>query len=117
MKTFVRGLVLVAIALSVQLEAFGQISITGVSNRGIYTDQATFQVVPQAGFTYAATLNGKQVPVGTSVVVERMDHYELIVTATPVVGGDPVSQLTQFIVRDSDRGSPETGLIKWVPYP
>jgi hypothetical protein len=118
MKTFVRGLLFfVVAALSFQFEAFSQISITGVNNRGIYTDQATFQVSPQAGFTYTATLNGKTVPLGVSVVVERMDHYELIVTATPSGGGTPVSQLVQFIVRDSDRGSPETGLIKWVPYP
>jgi hypothetical protein len=117
MKTYlVRLSVLLTLLLPLG-DAVGQIVINGVNNRTVYTDQATFQVVPQAGFSYEVTLNGQAMPVGSSVVVERMDHYELIVTATPNGGGTPVSELRQFIVRDSDRGSPETGLIKWVPYP
>lgn len=117
MKTYVRGMASLGITLIGLSTGFAQINITGVANRTIYTDRATFQVVPQANYGYQATLNGASVPVGTSVVVERMDHYELIVTATPTGGGTPVSQMVQFIVRDADRGSPETGLIKWVPYP
>ncbi len=116
MNTF-RRIALLLAALGSWHQASGQISVTGVADRTIYTDQATFRVVPQAGYNYEATLNGAAVPVGSPVVVERMDHYELQITATPSAGGAPVSQLIQFIVNDADRGSPETGLIKWVPYP
>ncbi len=116
MNTFRRFALFLA-ALSCIHQVSAQISVTGVADRTIYTDQATFRVVPQAGYNYEATLNGAAVPVGAPVVVDRMDHYELQVTATPSAGGTPISQLLQFIVNDADRGSPETGLIKWVPFP
>jgi hypothetical protein len=117
MKTYHCRLAVFLALASFIPQGVAQISVSGVSNRSIYTDQATFQIAPQTGFTYVATLNGAAVAVGSSVVVERMDHYELVVTATPTAGGTPVSEMIQFIVRDADRGSPETGLIKWVPYP
>lgn len=116
MKTF-RRIALLLAALGFIHPVSAQISVTGVADRTSYTDQATFRVVPQAGYNYEATLNGAAMPVGSPVVVDRMDHYELQVTATPSAGGTPISQLIQFIVNDADRGSPENGLIKWVPYP
>ncbi len=117
MKTF-HTLAAIVAAFSLSLSSLcAQFSVSGVTDRTIYTDQATFRVNSQAGYSYQATLNGASVPIDSQVVVERMDHYELIVTATPVGGGAAVSQLVQFIVNDADRGSPENGLIKWVPYP
>ena len=51
--------------------------ITGVVDRTIYTDSATFTVNTNAGFAYEVMLNDAPVPAGVSRVVNVMDFYEL----------------------------------------
>lgn len=92
-------------------------TITGVAERGQYTDQVSFQVQAEAGFTIAATLNGKGVTVGSSVLVKGADFYELIATRTPSGGGATTTNAVHFIILSSNRGDPERGLIEWTPYP
>jgi hypothetical protein len=56
---------------------FAQITVSGIADKTVYHDTATFTVVTQAGYSYSATLNGAPVPVGTAVTVTRMDYYDL----------------------------------------
>jgi hypothetical protein len=95
----------------------GQINISNLTDRATYTDQRTFQIVPQAGHTYSAALDGSPVPVGQAIRVDHADYHELAVTATPAGGGAPVAALVRFIVRASERGDTEDGLTTWTPYP
>lgn len=91
--------------------------ITGVVDRTIYTDTATYSVATQAGFSYVVTLNNAPVAAGVTNVVNVMDYYELDARRTELSSGVIVTQLVRFIVLSSRRGSPETGLIEWTPYP
>jgi hypothetical protein len=96
--------------------ASGQL-ITGVVDRTIYTDSATYSVATEPGFTYAVTLNSAPVAAGITNVVTVMDYYELDARRTDSSSGVVVTQFVKFIVVSSRRGSPETGLIEWTPYP
>ncbi len=91
--------------------------ITGVTDRGIYTDTASYGVPTQPGFTYEVTLNDVPVAAGVTNVVTVMDYYELAARQTELSSGAVTTQLVKFIVVSSRRGSPETGLIEWTPYP
>ena len=53
----------------------------------------------------------------TTNLVNVMDYYELAARQTEVSSGTVTTQAVKFIVVSSERGSPETGLIKWTPYP
>jgi hypothetical protein len=97
--------------------ALAQITIDGITDRTVYTDSVSFRVQTNASFTYEATLNGQAVAAGIFHVIDRMDYYDLLVTATPAGGGAPTTALRQFIVQSSRRGDPERGLIEWTPYP
>jgi len=108
--------------LSVSLAFFSAWSvqaqlITGVADRTVYTDTATFNVATSAGFTYEVTLNGLPVPAGSPQTIRRMDYYDLLARRTQISDGSVVSQLIRFIVLSSNRGTPEQGLIQWTPYP
>lgn len=98
--------------------AQAQITVQGVSDRGNYRDTASFRVVTNAGFTYAATLNGVPVPAGVTNTVGVMDYYDLAVYRS-----DNVSTNVRFIVESSrrlkpgDSTSPELGLLEWIPLP
>ncbi|MBI5386525.1 MAG: immunoglobulin domain-containing protein [Verrucomicrobia bacterium] len=106
------------VLLASALPALAQPTVTGVADRSVNTDAATFTVVTQAGYSYAATLNGNPVSVGVPVTVTRMDYYDLWAWRTNLSEPFEVtSRLVRFIVRSSERGSPEQGLMKWTPYP
>jgi hypothetical protein len=97
---------------------FAQITVSGIADKTVYNDTATFTVVTQAGYSFSATLNGAPVPVGTAVTVTRMDYYDLWAWRTNLSSPfDVTNLLVRFILVASDRGSPEQGLIKWTPYP
>lgn len=91
--------------------------ITGVADRTIYTDSATYAVPMQPGFTYDVTLNDAPVAAGVTNVINVMDYYELAARQTEMASGTVTTQLVKFIVVSSQRGDPENGLIKWTPYP
>ena len=104
---------LVMLALPVR----AQIGIGGITTKTIYSDQATFTVTNEAGFAYDARLDGHSVPVGTAVLVKRVDYHELSVFRTNTSTLAVTNRLVQFIVRSSERGSTEDGLPPWTPYP
>jgi hypothetical protein len=114
-----RGVLLaLAFFVSVTLSSFAQtITIDGVSDRGTFTDVAAFRVQTNAGFTYLATLNGVPIPVGVTNRITRMDYYDLVVSRTNSSDNSVTNVLVRFIVLSSQRGSPELGLIQWVPLP
>ena len=56
-------------------------------------------------------------PAGVLNQITRMDYYDLMVWRTNVSSSEVTNTLVRFIVMASDRGSPERGLIKWVPLP
>jgi hypothetical protein len=91
--------------------------ITGVNDRITYTDQATFTVPTNSGYTYEVTLNGLPIAAGVTHTIARMDYYDLFARRVLNDGGVTTSQLVRFIVLSSNRGSPERGLIAWTPYP
>lgn len=96
---------------------FAQITITGITNKTVYTDKTTFTVNTEAGYDYTAELNGKPVAIGTPVQVDLPEYYELIVSRTEQISGTKESVLMQFIIRASERASTEVGLPVWTPYP
>ena len=111
-----RGALLAVLLTGVS--ALAQITVTGVADKSVYTDTATFTVVTQAGYRYAATLNGSPVTVGAAVTIQRMDYYDLWAWRTNQSAPYEITNLlVRFIVVASDRGNPEQGLIKWTPYP
>jgi len=93
------------------------IVIDGVTDRTTYNDSAAFRVQTNAGFSYSTTLNGAPVPVGVTNRITRMDYYDLLVTRTNDTTSAVTNALVRFIVLSSNRGSPERGLIEWVPLP
>ena len=93
------------------------LAIEGVTDRTSYTDSASFRVVTNAGFNYGATLNGVMVPAGVTNRITVMDYYDLMVRRTNALTSAVTNALVRFIVVSSRRGSPELGLIKWVPLP
>ena len=89
-----------------------QVTVNGVTDKGVYTDTATLTVVTQAGYRYSATLNNSPVAVGAAVTVNRMDYYDLLAWRTNLSAPfDVTNVLVRFIILASDRGSPEQGLI------
>jgi hypothetical protein len=102
------------IAASAQAQT---ITVDGLTDRATYTDSVAFRVQTNAGFTYLATLNGVPVPVGVTNRLTRMDYYDFVVTRTNTSNNDVTNVLVRFIVLSSRRGSPELGLIEWVPLP
>lgn len=115
-KHLSKALLFLALAFTATPDARAQL-ISGVTDRSIYTDSVSFNVATNAGFTYEVTLNGITVAPGVSHLVNRMDYYDVAARRTQISDGAIVNQLVRFIVRSSQRGSPETGLIQWVPYP
>src|SRR5687767_12485441 len=102
------------------LGVHGQL-VNGVSDRVVYTDQASFSVPTNAGYTYQVTLNGMPVAAGVTHTIRRVDYYDLFARRVLNEGGVVSSQLVRFIVMSSNRGNgsdhPERGLIEFTPYP
>jgi hypothetical protein len=95
----------------------GAITVNGVGDEDIETDRASFEVPSEVGFTIVVELNGDPIALDTNYEVLTPGYYELSVTKTENGTGTEESVIIQFIVRDSERGSSETGLLNWVPYP
>jgi len=94
-----------------------QITVEGVTDKTVYTDQATFRVVTAAGWNYTVTLNGETKPAGVSVAVVGANYYELAVSRRNTTSGAVENLLVQFIIKSSERRDAEWGLPPWVPYP
>ena len=94
-----------------------QINVTGVADKTTYNTSATLTVGTMAGFDYNATLNWQPVAVGTPVVLNKPDFYELRVDATNQIGGAVTSLYRRFIVLSSERVGTEWGLPPHVPFP
>ncbi len=94
-----------------------QIPVTGLSDRTMYNDQVTFTISAEAGYSYAARLDGTSVPVGQPLTVQRVDYHELAVVRTNTASGAVTNQLTRFIVAASERNGSENGLPPWIPFP
>ncbi len=116
LSLFVLGL----FVLSVHAQS---ITIDGLADRVTRTNSATFRVQTNAGFSYAATLNGVPVSAGVSNTVTKMDYYDLLVTRTDLGTLAVTNVLVRFIIESSNRlkasstTSPELGLIEWTPLP
>jgi len=95
--------------------------INGVTDRMSYTDQASFTVPTNSGFTYEVMLNGTPLPAGVTHTIRRMDYYDLFARRVQNSDGAVSNQLVRFIVQSSNRingtDTPERGLIEWTPYP
>ena len=104
------------LALFTAINVRAQIGIGGVANNTIYTS-ASFMVTNEAGYTYAATLDGTPVPVGVSVLVTSVDYHELFVLRTNTATLAATNRLVKFIIHSAERGSTEDGIPPWTPYP
>jgi hypothetical protein len=107
-------LLLVAVFPSLRAQT---LTIEGIADRTTYNDTASFRVLTNAGFSYRVTLNGVAVSAGVTNRITRMDYYDLSVSRTNDSTSAVTNVLVRFIVLSSRRGSPELGLIEWVPLP
>lgn len=95
----------------------GDITVEGIQDKQIVSDRVSFRIVPAAGFTDTASLNGAAVAGGVWVEVSQPDFYELRVERTPLGEGVSEVRVLRFIVRASERGDTELGLPPWTPSP
>lgn len=94
-----------------------QISIDGLSDKGVYADKVSFIVRHERGYDYIVELNGSPVRTGISIEVNEPEYYELYVYRQEQSSGVEESKLVRFIVRATERGYTELGLPRWSPYP
>ena len=94
-----------------------QISIEGISDKGIYNDKVSFTIRTERGYDYTAELNGNPIETGVSVEVNEPEYYELYVYRSERFSGMGQSELVRFIVRAAERGNSESGLPRWSPLP
>lgn len=95
--------------------AFAQITVNGVADKGVYANQTTFTIAQAAGWTCDARLDGVPVPVGSAVLVNKVDYHELIVNRTNDATAAVESALYRFIIGSSERGGSENGIPLWTP--
>ncbi|HWN96179.1 MAG TPA: hypothetical protein VNT99_14180, partial [Methylomirabilota bacterium] len=93
------------------------IAIDGVTDRSTYNNSVTLRVQLSPGFNYNVTLNGAPIAAGVFHTVSKMDYYDLAVRRIDNNTEEATNVLVRFIVLSSERGSPELGLIQWVPLP
>jgi hypothetical protein len=98
-------------------QSFSAITITGLSTKQVYANTVTFTINAEAGYDFTALLNGSPVAVGSAVIVNSPEYYELSVTKRSQSTGTTESVLIQFIVRNSARADTEWGLPTHTPYP
>lgn len=96
---------------------FAQITVTGVSDKTTYNNTVSFTISTQTGYDYNATLNWQPIAIGTPVVVNQPDFYELRVDATNQTTSAVTSLYRRFIVVATERVGTETGLPTHVPFP
>jgi len=116
-RRFIPGLVCFLSLLVLAGSAQAQISIVGLTDKTVYPDIVSFIVNSETGYDYTVELNGVSVGVDVSIEVVKPEYYELYVHRRDQSSGAEDSELVQFIVRDSSRGSSETGLPTFTPYP
>src|SRR3954470_10848358 len=96
--------------------AFGQaIGISGVADRSAYNNQVSFLITNSAGFTYSATLDGNSVPVGSRVLINKIDYHELFVWRTNTSTLATSNRLVRFVITTAGRDCCEWGLPPWTP--
>lgn len=115
-RRFIPGFVCLLNLLAWAGSAQAQISIVGVTDKTVYADIVSFIVNSEAGYDYTVELNGVSVGVDVSIEVNMPEYYELYVHRRDQSSGSEDSELVRFIVRDSSRGSSETGLPTFTPY-
>ena len=112
--------VLIVVASLLLVPGFVQaqsITIDGVTDRSTYNNSVQLRVQTNAGFSYRVTLNGKPIIPGIFHTINVMDYYDLLVARTNDTTSAVTNALVRFIVLSSQRGSPELGLVQWVPLP
>ena len=114
---YLRGFTYLLIVLVLSHSATAAISITGVADKTVYADSVTFTVNYEAGYDYTCDLNGDPVATDVAIDVNEPEYYELYVHRINQSTSAEESQRIKFIVRDSSRGSSETGLPTFTPYP
>ena len=107
----------VALLLTLGLAQAQSVNIDGVTDRSTYNNSVQLRVQTNAGFSYLVTLNGKTITPGIFHTINVMDYYDLLVARTNDLTSDVTNALVRFIVLSSQRGSPELGLVQWVPLP
>lgn len=108
---------LVVLLLAALVPAHAQIPVGGIADKGVYSDQATFTITNQAGYTYHARLDGNPTSVGAPVVVRSVDYHELLVFRTNTTTSAITNMLLRFVVAASVRNGSECGLPAWTPNP
>ena len=116
-RRFIPGLVCFLSLLALAGSAQAQISIVGVTDKTVYPDIVSFIVNSEAGYDYTVELNGVAVATDVLIEVDEPEYYELYVHRVNQSTSAEESQTLRFIVRDSSRGSSETGLPTFTPYP
>lgn len=93
------------------------ISVTGVTDKSIYSDSATFTITadPNAATT-TATLDGNPTAIGTTTKITSVCFHELIVESRSATNTLVETKTIRFIVRNSTRGSTEDGIPTFTPY-
>lgn len=97
--------------------AQGQAIISGLSDRGDYSDSVTFSVSTTSGFDSAAVLDGVPIGLGVAHVLTNVNHHELALWGTNQATAAVTNFLIRFNVVASEREGSETGLPPWIPYP
>ena len=76
-------LLLAAACLVLTFTARAQIGVSNlVDKSSSYDDRVTFYITNSPGFTYLALLNGQPVSIGSAVLVDKPDYYELAMWRT-----------------------------------
>ena len=112
-----RLVTLVLCSLLLGPAAFAQITVSGVADKTVYADQATFTISQTAGWSYEARLDDAPAPVGSATTVTSFGYHELSVGRTNNTTAAVETAFYRFIVRSSERGSTENGLPPWTPPP
>ncbi len=115
-RRFTPDLVCFLCLFALASSGLAQISIDGVSDKGVYKDKVSFTVGYVRGYDYTVELNGNPIETGVSIEVNEPEYYELYVYRRRS-SGEGESRLVRFIVRASERGNSEWGLPRWSPCP
>src|SRR5687767_11466924 len=87
--------------------ANGQTLVTGVSDKGVYTDRVTLRVPIEQGFAYSVLLNGTPASVGDPITITKPDFYILDITRTAFPNGVTTRNTIRFIVVNAARANTE----------
>ncbi len=99
------------------------ITIEGVDDYDIRSNEVSFRVPSEADSAYTIELRGEPIQTVLSVEpdvwvdVTLPQYYRLSVKRVDTVTSAEEETTIQFIIRSSERESSETGLAPWTPYP